>query len=97
MIPDHELQEDEAVKSQHSRRFELLPYGSNSEDTNSPLDQDKQSGDIEIVKKKSRQPKRMKTEQDVETQEPTSLRYVVEDATQTEAVEEEVQKMNIVT
>ena len=89
MIPDHELQEDEAVKSQHSRRFELLPYGSNSEDTNSPSDQAKQSRDTEIVKEKSRQPKRMKIEQVAETQ-PAPSKYVDEAATKTEAAEEEV-------
>ena len=39
----------------------------------------------------------MKTKQDTETQEPTSLRYVAKAANQIEAVEEEVQELKIVT
>ena len=61
MIPDHKSQEDEAVKYQHSRSIELLPYGSNFEDTNSPSHQAQQSGDTKIDQEKSQNPKRMKT------------------------------------
>ena len=56
----------------------MLPSGSNSKDTNLFLDQAQQSEDIEIIQEQSQQPKRMKTEQDVETQEPAPLRYVAD-------------------
>ena len=49
MIPDQELQEDEAVQPQNSRSTKLVPSGSSYEDTNILSDQSQQSGDIEIV------------------------------------------------
>ena len=75
----------------------MLPSGSNYEDTNILSDQSQQSGDKEIVQEKHWHSKRTKIEQVVERHEPISSKYVFEAMTQTEAAEQEVQEMNVVT
>ena len=77
MIHDLELQEYEAEQLQHLGSTELLPLGSSSEDINMFLDQAQQSCDTLIVKETHWQPERMKTEQVVETKEPTYSKYVI--------------------
>ena len=80
---DQEFQEDEEMQPEHSGNIEFLPSESSSEDTNLISNQTQQSGDIEIIQENSQQLKMMKTYQDTEKQEPSSLRYVAEVTSQT--------------
>ena len=68
LIPEQELQENEALQPQHLGNIELLPSESGSEDINSLPDQEQQSGDTKIIQERPRHLKVMETKQDVETQ-----------------------------